>query len=168
MSKTDKKKNQKPEENSRAWVTRNSVTIGDDEKVLLKINEYPLKRKPVLSVFVVIFYLLVSLGSLYFFDNPLVPVFVFAFFVISNTSFFMPSEYTFTEEKFIVDRIIYRKVYPWSRFRGFTMDNNGVYLSPSSNPDRFDRFRGVFLLMRGGNREKIKPISEEKIHGTAV
>jgi hypothetical protein len=74
----------------------------------------------------------------------------------------MPSRYIFTEEKLVVDRIIYRKGFAWSRFKSFTMDKNGVYLSTLSDVKRFDRFRGVFIVMNKENREKGKTDSGGK------
>jgi hypothetical protein len=41
-----------------------------------------------------------------------------------------------------------------------------VFISPASNPDRFDRFRGVFMVMDRESRKKLEPLLKEKLGGT--
>jgi hypothetical protein len=153
---------------SSAFTVKSSSKIGENEKVLLTLHEHPFVKKPMISAMALILTAMVSYMSYFLIPHPFMPLLVFIFFIISNTSFFMPTEYIFTEEKVVVNRIVYRQGYLWSRFRGYTMDKNGVYLSPLSNPDKFDRFRGVFLVMSPENRKLLKPILEEKIVGSNV
>lgn len=161
-----KKKKQKADrEKSSPWATAKTSAIGHDEKVLLTFSQHPLKNNPLLSVMAVIIILITGFFSYTIIPHILMPILVYLFFLVSMTSFFMPSHYTFTEEKIIVDRIIYRQSYLWKRFRSFKMDKNGIYLSPSTNPDRFDRFRGVFLVMDREGRDKAVPVLKEKIVG---
>ena len=140
--------------------------IRDDEKILLIIKQHPLKNNPVISAMTIVIILLAGLVAYITIPNIFMPILVYLFFLVSMTSFFMPSRYTFTEEKIVIDRIIYKQSYPWKRFRSFKPDRNGIYMSPSSNPDRFDRFRGVFIVMDREGREKATPVLEEKIVGT--
>lgn len=155
-------------QDSSPWATSSgggSADIGPDEKVLLEIRQHPFARSPWTSAAIVVLILFLGLVSFMIIRNPLMPIFVYIFFLVSMTSFFMPSRYAFTEEKLVVDRITYRKGYPWARFRSYLMDKNGIYFSPSSDPDRFDRFRGVFLLMDKESRDKLAPVLEEIFSG---
>jgi len=167
-SKKSDKKEQKAKERLQysdkggAWDTGGSTRV-KEEDVLLEIREHPFLERWYVSVLAVALITASSVISYFILRHPLTPVFIFAFFIISNTSFFMPSRYVFTKEKFVIDRIIYRKSYPWKRFRGYDFDRNGIYLSPTADPDRFDCFRGVFLVMGSENRQSLKPILEEKI-----
>ncbi len=151
---------------SSPWAVASTSAIRDDEKILLTVTEHPLKKNLILSAMAVIIIMLTGLIAYIAIPNVLMPVLVYLFFIVSMTSFFMPSRYTFTEEKIVIDRIIYKQSYPWKRFRSFREDKNGIFMSPSSNPDRFDRFRGVFMVMGKEGREKAVPVLEEKIVGT--
>jgi hypothetical protein len=149
-----------------AWDCKNSGKIKENEKILMEITEHPLTRKPLLTIMGVALIVFLSWSSYFFINHFLTPVFVFLFLIISNTSFFMPSRYVFTEEKMVIDRIIYRRSLAWTRFKSYVLDKNGVYLSTLSDAERFDRFRGVFLVMNKENRGKVKPLLEEKISGS--
>lgn len=139
--------------------------MNDDEGVLLEVNEHPARSRPVASVLSMVFILAVSFLGYALIKTVLFPVFVIIFLLVSNTSFFFPSRYVLTKEKIVIDRIIYRKSYPWSRFRGYLCDKNGIYLSPTKDPKRFDRFRGVFLVMGKENRESAVAVLQEVIDG---
>ncbi|MCD4784392.1 MAG: hypothetical protein K8T10_11280 [Candidatus Eremiobacteraeota bacterium] len=145
------------------WATSGSTKIKEGEKILLEITQHPFKRKWYISVLVILLILILSALSYTIIPNPLMPVFVLIFFIVSMTSFFLPSLYTFTEEKIVINRIIYCKAYPWTRFRSYRTDKNGVYLSPISDSERFDRFRGIFMVMDKDSRKKALPILEEYI-----
>jgi len=159
----DKLGNDGDEINPSPWSTGGSTKIRDDEKILLEVVQHPFRKKWYISVLVVLFILVLSALSYTIIPNPLMPVFVIIFFVVSMTSFFLPSRYTFTEEKVVIDRIIYRKAYPWTRFRSYRADKNGIYLSPVSDSDRFDRFRGVFMVMDRNSRDKVESVLEEYV-----
>lgn len=161
-----KRKTKAEGEKSSAWATGKASTVTDDGKILLVITQHPLKKNILLSMMAIVIILLTGLIAYIIIQNIFMPILVYLFFIVSMTSFFMPSRYTFTEEKIIIDRIIYKQSYPWKRFRSFKIDKNGIFLSPSSNPDRFDRFRGVFMVMDNEGREKAIPVLEEKLVGT--
>ncbi len=139
-----------------------------DAEVILELREHPFAKSILKSSLVLLVILGTSVLAGYFMENFLVSVFTFVFFVVSNTSYFFPSTYIFSKDKFTVDRIIYKKSYPWQRFKSFILDKNGVYLSPLKDVSNFDRFRGVFLVMGCKNREKLKPLLEEKIGGSSL
>lgn len=153
-------------DDSGPWSVSDPCKISKDEKVLITLKEHPFLENKILSAMAVFIMLFASFISYVILPQMLLPPLVLVFFVVSNTSFFFPSRYTFTEEKVIVDRIIYRKAFPWSRFRGYAFDRNGLFLSPTTDPDRFDRFRGVFLVMGKENRELMKPVLQEVLGGS--
>lgn len=154
------------ENKSGPWATGGGTAeIGKDEKVLLEIRQHPLMRNVAVSVAVVVFILFIGLLSYVFMGNWFMPFLVYIFFFIALIGFFMPTRYMFTEEKLIVDRIISRNGYSWSRFRSFRAEKNGIYLSPMTDPDRFDRFRGVFVILDREGREKALPVVEELVIG---
>ncbi|MCE1245009.1 MAG: hypothetical protein LWY06_00025 [Firmicutes bacterium] len=137
-----------------------------ENPVLLELRYHPLMKSRAISAVVVGVVVLTSAISYYVIQNPLMPVLTFLFFIMSMASFFMPSRYIFTKENFVIDRIVFRKSFPWTRFRSYAVERNGVFISPSSNPERFDRFRGVFMVMDRACRDKLEPLLKEKLGGT--
>jgi hypothetical protein len=134
-------------------------------RILLELVEHPFLQsvpRSVLGIFAIL--CLCTLVYLIYRDA-FVSALVFVFMIISQASFFLPSRYVFSEEKITINRIIYRKSFPWSRFKSFAFDRNGLYLSPLSDPDRFDRFRGVFMVMGPENRKLLSPVLQEVMGG---
>ena len=144
----------------------NSIDNDLKSPVILELRYHPLAKSKAISSVVVGVVILTSVMSYYVIQNALMPVFTFLFFIMSMASFFMPSKYIFTKENFVIDRIVFRKSFPWTRFRSYTIERNGVFISPSSDPSRFDRFRGVFMVMDRACREKLEPLLKEKFGGT--
>ena len=61
-------------------------------------------------------------------------------------SFWVPTTYTLTEEGIEVRRPLYKRLYPWRRFRRYSLEPDGVFLGTFSKPSALDPFRGLFLL----------------------
>lgn len=154
ISNPDDKKDQKP-----------AVSEDLAADVLIEIRQHPFTRSIGVTLGVILLISAVGYLSYLIIDNPIMPVFVILFFVFSMASFFFPSRYVITKENLLIDRIIYRKTYPWARFRSYKKDKNGIYLSPLLEPDSFDRFRGIFLHMDKDSRERLMPILEDIILG---
>lgn len=61
-------------------------------------------------------------------------------------AWFLPTRYRFSENG-IEHRALRTRRFPWSRFRSVRREPHGYYLSPFSNPRRFDNFRGLYLFV---------------------
>ncbi len=65
---------------------------------------------------------------------------------LSLYSFWLPTRYTLDDEGIEVSRFLYRRRFPWSRFRRYEIDRGGIFLGTFRKPSRLDPFRGLYLL----------------------
>lgn len=72
----------------------------------------------------------------------------------SLAKFFLPTRYTFSEEGVTVKTTTQTYTRPWTMFRSFYTDRNGVLLSPFIGPSRLENFRGLYLTF-ADNRERV-------------
>ncbi len=72
---------------------------------------------------------------------------VFCAFYLALARWFFPTEYRIDDEGVHSRFMFIRRDWPWSRFRSWRRERGGIYMSPLSDPIRFDRFRGVMLLV---------------------
>jgi len=68
--------------------------------------------------------------------------------------FFLPTWYTLTDAGVSVRGLVSKRQKPWSDFRSYCVDDDGVLLSPFPSPSRLARFRGVSLQFHG-NRDDV-------------
>lgn len=68
--------------------------------------------------------------------------------------FFLPTRYTLTDDAVTARGLLSRKQKPWSDFRSYYVDREGVLLSPFAERSRLERFRGLSLQFHG-NREAV-------------
>ncbi|MDE0313739.1 MAG: hypothetical protein OXM61_02460 [Candidatus Poribacteria bacterium] len=59
--------------------------------------------------------------------------------------YFLPFHYCCEIENLIVTTCCYKLERPWSMFRSYYVDKNGVLLSPFAKPTRLENFRGVYV-----------------------
>jgi len=72
----------------------------------------------------------------------------------SLTKFFLPTKYTFDDEGVTVKTTTQTFTRPWTMFRSFYTDRNGVLLSPFMAPSRLENFRGLYLTF-DNNRDEV-------------
>jgi hypothetical protein len=68
--------------------------------------------------------------------------------------FFLPTRFALTEQGVSVRGLVSRRQKPWSEFRSYYIDREGLLLSPFTERSRLERFRGVSLQFHG-NREEV-------------
>lgn len=68
--------------------------------------------------------------------------------------FFLPTKYELTEEGVSVSGLVTRRHRAWSEFRSFSVDGEGVLLSPFLGRSRLAKFRGLSLQFHG-NRDDV-------------
>lgn len=74
-------------------------------------------------------------------------------------TYFLPTEYSIDEEGMHIKYFGQSKKYPWSRFKSYYKDNNGILLSPFVMPTRLENYRGIYVRY-GGNRERVTEMIE--------
>jgi hypothetical protein len=79
-------------------------------------------------------------------------------------SFFVPTRYALTDENVLVRGLLAKKEKPWSGFRSYHVDREGVLLSPFVGRSRLERFRGLSLQFHG-NRSEVMSFVERVMGG---
>jgi len=82
---------------------------------------------------------------------------------LSWRKFFFPTCYLISREGIQIKSRPFLRFYPWKRFKSYKIYPRGIYLSPLADPRRFDRFRGVFLILTEQQKEQMKGILEGAI-----
>lgn len=72
----------------------------------------------------------------------------------SLSAFFFPTTYRFSEQSLHVKTLITSFERPWSTYRSYWPDRNGVLLSPFPSRSRLENFRGLFVRF-DNNREEV-------------
>jgi len=80
----------------------------------------------------------------------------------SLAKFFLPTTYTFDPENVTVKTLTQTYTRPWSMFRSFYTDKNGVLLSPFIAPSRLENFRGLYMTF-DNNRDEVLAIVKEHV-----
>ena len=80
----------------------------------------------------------------------------------SLAKFFLPTKYTFDSEGVTVKTTTQTYTRPWSMFRSFYTDKNGVLLSPFIAPSRLENFRGLYITF-DNNRDAVLDFVKEHV-----
>ncbi len=73
----------------------------------------------------------------------------------SLAQFWTVTRYTLDEEGVTIKRPLYTIRKPWSHYRRWEVDRNGVFLSPFKKPSRIDAYRGNYLIFGDVDRDKV-------------
>lgn len=76
--------------------------------------------------------------------------------------YFIPTTYELFEDRLRIKRLFNSGEKKLSYYRRFTVDRNGIFLSPFPQEHRLDPFRGVYLLF-GENREEVIDFVKRKL-----
>lgn len=79
--------------------------------------------------------------------------------------FLLPTTYQLNEEGVSSQILWYRRHKPWSFFRSFWIDPNGMLLSPFPKRNRLESHRGFYLRFAGTDRQAVICFVESKING---
>lgn len=137
-----------------------SLSHGQSPSASVQVGEslewvcHPVKRKPLVSVGVILLILLVPV--LVFSATASIGFAIFAFVVMiaSLAKFFFPTRYKLDSTGVTVKTTIQALTKPWSLYRSFYPDKNGVLLSPFVEPSRLENFRGLYVMF-ADNKESV-------------
>lgn len=99
---------------------------------MVEVTVHPAARRPRTALALCFGLGLVGSAAWQFLPEPLVTLPMLALLLASLAPFFAPTRYELGEELRIT-RLGRRQSYSWERFRAFTVDRNGVLLSPYRN-----------------------------------
>lgn len=137
-----------------------SVEIPETE--LLSWTTHPVRRRPLVSALVTVFILVISMFVFYIMESKAFSVLALVVMFMSLAKFYMPTGYRFTDKKIVIKTTIQTINRPWSMYRTYYPDKNGVLLSPFVRPSRLENFRGVYIMF-AGNKDAVMKIVKEQI-----
>ena len=123
---------------------------------------HPLCANWTRSTLLLLFLLLLFLGIYWLFHSVSVTLLSAAFVTGSLYRYFVPFRYELHEHHLVVTAPFYHLTKPWSDFRSFYVDKNGVLLSPFAQPSRLENFRGVYVRF-GANQSEVLGFIKDKI-----
>jgi hypothetical protein len=126
----------------------------DDEGSALEWKCHPVKRRPMVSVLVTVFIMVVGVLVHYATESRLLGMLAAIVLLASLAKFYFPTVYRLSDRGVTVKTTTQTLTKPWSMYRSFYPDKNGVLLSPFGRPSRLETFRGIYLMFNN-NRDEV-------------
>ena len=126
-------------------------------------KSHPAKERPVATVFVVLFILIILYLVYDISEEPIMVFIAILIFMFSLTTFFFPTTYTVDESKVSIKYLFTLKERNLSAFRAVFPGRRGILLSPYLGPTRLENFRGFYLRYGPENKEEVDKILTELI-----
>ncbi len=131
-----------------------SADTGQEDGPVLEWITHPVKRKPWTAVAVTVFILAVSFVVLVATESKWFGFFSLVVLFASVSKFYLPTRFRLTVNDVTIKSTTQTMKKPWSMFRSFYVDKNGVLLSPFTQPSRLENFRGLYLIFNE-NRDEV-------------
>ncbi len=116
---------------------------------------HPATRKPLVTIAVTLFVLLVTAAVFYSTDSRTFAVLTLLIMFGSLAKFYFPTSYTLTDEGIIIKTTTQTLRKEWSLYRSYYPDKNGILLSPFVRPTRLENFRGLYVMFNNNKDEVI-------------
>ncbi|OHB74480.1 MAG: hypothetical protein A2Z34_08300 [Planctomycetes bacterium RBG_16_59_8] len=101
-------------------------------------------------------------------NNPtLFTIAVSVILFLSLRDYFFPTHYRLSAEGVLVETTFGRRFKRWNSFRSFSLDANGLFLSPFEGRSRLENFRGLYLLL-DGNGPQVASYVKERVLARAM
>jgi hypothetical protein len=124
---------------------------------------HPLRDSRKRTIFLLVFLALFFTGVYLSFQSISVTILSAICLICSLYRYFVPSHYEFHDDRLVIISFTRQLIKPWSDFRSFYADQNGVLLSPFSRPSRLENFRGVYVHFGGSRRDEILDFIQRKV-----
>ena len=139
---------------------RDQQTDAECEGPTLQWTTHPLRRKPLVAVFVTVFILVIGFLVLLTTDSKTFGTLALVVLFASLAKFYLPTRYKLTDRRLMVKTTTQTVYKDWSQFRSFYADKNGVLISPFIQPSRLENFRGIYLIFESNKDEVMRFVSE--------
>lgn len=134
-----------------------------DAPPTLSWTVHPLVEKRRVSVLLAVFLVLLLIGIYWTFQSVQIAGLSAIFLIGSLYKYFLPFHHRCETDALIITSCCYRLERPWSTFRSFYVDANGVLLSPFAHPTRLENFRGIYLRFGTYPSEPVVSFIADKI-----
>jgi hypothetical protein len=139
-----------------------TVSTQKDTGAVLEWRCHPAKRRPLVSIAVSLFVIVVAMSVFYSTDSRAFTVLALVVMLASLAKFYFPTSYQLSDETVTIKTTTTTISKPWSQYRSFYPDKNGILLSPFAEPSRLENFRGLYLMF-AGNRDEVIAFAQAHI-----
>jgi len=146
--------------------TASTLSVQNDTGVLLEWRCHPVRRKPLVSIAVSIFVIIVAMAVFYSTYSRAFTVLALVVMLASLAKFYFPTIYKLTDKTVTVKTTTTTITKEWSQYRSLYPDKNGILLSPFAEPSRLENFRGLYLMF-AGNRDEVIAFARAHIGRTS-
>jgi hypothetical protein len=108
------------------------------------------KETPTKTVVASIF-ILAFVGFSWVVFGPMLGILAMVVLFLALNTYFLPITYTLTDKGIEVDKRMFTARYEWKQFRRWFRTSGGIVVSPFSQKNYLDNFRGVHLLLPAGS-----------------
>ena len=130
---------------------------------LISWNIFPLFEKPVRSIGVLLFLIILSFLVYEETASLIWVLFSILILIFSLRQYFLPTCYILYDEQIVCRCLCYQRKVRWEQLKNYFIDKNGVLLSPFQKPTRLENFRGLYLI--GANQKpEVMALIKEKIN----
>jgi hypothetical protein len=123
---------------------------------------HPVRRRPLVSVAVTAFIVLVGVVVYLASSSNAITVLALVVLLVSLAKFYFPTVYQLNEKGVIVKTTTQKIFKEWSMYRSCYPDKNGILLSPFARPTRLENFRGLYVMF-AGNAEQVTAFVKKRI-----
>lgn len=131
----------------------------DEDGEVVEWTCHPVRRRPLVSLVVTVFVILIGMIVYMATSSNTFTVLALVILYASLAKFYFPTRYRFSGKGIQVKTTTQKLFKPWSMFRSFYPDKNGVLLSPFTRPTRLENFRGMYILFADNRNTVIDYVS---------
>lgn len=136
--------------------------IAPDEGEVMQWVCHPLKRKPMVSIAVTLF-VVVIVGLVYLLTvSPMFSLLALIIMMGSLAKFYFPTRFKMSDRGVTIKTTTQTLFKEWKIYRSCYPDKKGVLLSPFLGPSRLENFRGLYVMFEG-NGDAVTSFVRERI-----
>lgn len=128
----------------------------------LEWTVHPVKRRPLVSVAVSMFVILVAVCVYTWMESHWFTILALLIMLGSLAKFYFPTHYKLTDRGVTVKTTTQTLVKEWKLYRSCYPDKKGILLSPFVQPSRLENFRGLYIMFEG-NKDAVTAFVRERI-----
>lgn len=151
-----------------------AATIPSEEGEALEWTCHPVKRKPLVSVLVSLFVVIIGVAIFMTTESHLFTVLGMVIILASLAKFYFPTRFKLSDRGVTVKTTTQTLFKEWKIYRSCYPDKKGILLSPFAEPSRLENFRGLYVMFEGNGeivtefvRERIERVNRESRTGSA-
>ena len=133
-----------------------------DEGETLEWTCHPMKRRPLTTILVMLFVMVVGAGVYSWTESRVFAVFALVVLLASLARFFFPTSYRLSDRRITIKTVTQTLHKDWEVYRTSYPDKNGILLSPFVQPSRLENFRGLYLLFNN-NRDEVGEFVNQRL-----